>query len=199
MSTHPRQVQRPDSLHADLRRRFSQFLTTCAMTIAMVLGLVACASQDLAKYQKEQPALDLKAYFNGPVTAYGVFQDRSGQVVRRFTVQMNCSWVGDVGTLDEHFTYADGTKERRVWTITKTGAQSYTGKAGDVIGQADGQSAGNALNWKYTLSLPVDGKIYEVQFDDWMYLVNDKVMLNRAVMSKFGLRLGEVLLSFTKP
>jgi len=45
----------------------------------------------------------------------------------------------------------------------------------------------------------VDGKVYDVQFDDWMYLVDEKVMLNKAVMSKFGIRLGEVTLSFTKP
>jgi hypothetical protein len=38
----------------------------------------------------------------------------------------------------------------------------------------------------------------EVQFDDWMYLMTDKVMLNKATMSKFGVRLGEVTLSFSK-
>jgi hypothetical protein len=37
-----------------------------------------------------------------------------------------------------------------------------------------------------------------VQFDDWMYLMDDRVMLNKAVMSKFGLRLGEVTLTFVK-
>ncbi|MFZ9138193.1 MAG: DUF3833 family protein, partial [Hylemonella sp.] len=31
-----------------------------------------------------------------------------------------------------------------------------------------------------------------------MYLVDDKVMLNRATMRKFGIRLGEVTLSFYK-
>jgi hypothetical protein len=67
------------------------------------------------------------------------------------------------------------------------------------VGVAEGRSAGNALNWRYTLSLPVDGKVYEVQFDDWMYLMDDKVMLNKAVMSKFGIYLGEVTLSFYKP
>jgi len=44
----------------------------------------------------------------------------------------------------------------------------------------------------------VDGRIVNVQFDDWMYLMDDKVMLNKAVMSKFGIQLGEVTLSFTK-
>jgi len=60
-------------------------------------------------------------------------------------------------------------------------------------------AAGNALNWQYTLRLPVDGRDYEVQFDDWMYLVDGHVMINKAVMSKFGLRLGEVTLAFHKP
>ena len=32
----------------------------------------------------------------------------------------------------------------------------------------------------------MDGKTYEVQFDDWMYLMDDAVMLNKAEMSKFG-------------
>ncbi|MBW8463867.1 DUF3833 family protein, partial [Acidovorax sp.] len=44
----------------------------------------------------------------------------------------------------------------------------------------------------------VDGKVYHVDLDDWMYLIDDRVMLNRATMSKFGVRLGEITLSFTK-
>jgi len=48
------------------------------------------------------------------------------------------------------------------------------------------------------LALPVDDKVYNVDFDDWMFLMDDKVMLNRSVMSKFGFRLGEVTLSFVK-
>jgi hypothetical protein len=67
-----------------------------------------------------------------------------------------------------------------------------------VVGTAEGRAAGNALNWRYTLALPVDGKVYEVQFDDWMYLMDERVMLNKAVMSKFGMFLGEVTLSFQK-
>ena len=78
------------------------------------------------------------------------------------------------------------------------GDGSWAVVAGDVVGEAAGQAAGNALNWAYTLRLPVDGQVYEVQFDDWMYLMDERVMLNRAVMSKFGIRLGEVTLSFYK-
>ena len=74
----------------------------------------------------------------------------------------------------------------------------YTGTAGDVVGTAQGKARGNAFYWTYTLSLPVNGSVYEVQFDDWMYLMTDKVMLNKATMRKLGVRLGEVTLSFTK-
>ena len=85
-----------------------------------------------------------------------------------------------------------------MWRLTDEGQGRWSGRADDVVGVAQGQASGNALNWRYTLNLPVDGRIVEVQFDDWMYLVDDRVMLNKAVMSKFGIRLGEVTLSFTK-
>ena len=85
-----------------------------------------------------------------------------------------------------------------MWTIRKLPDGRYSGTASDVVGEASGQAAGNALNWRYTLALPVDGRVWHVDFDDWMYLMDDRVMLNRAVMSKFGIRLGEVLLSFTR-
>jgi hypothetical protein len=100
--------------------------------------------------------------------------------------------------LDEHFSYSDGQKDRRIWRLTKHADGRYTGTADDVVGTASGRAVGNAFQWAYTLKLPVDGKVYEVQFDDWMYLVDERVMLNRATMSKFGIRLGEVTLSFQK-
>ena len=175
---------------------------TLPAALAAALAIVGCASPAPADYAAEKPALDLRSYFNGDLTAHGIFTDRSGKVVKRFTVLMQCSWQGDDGVLDEAFTYSDGSTERRVWRIRKLpdaqGLGRYSGQAGDVVGIAEGQSAGNALRWAYTLRLPVDGRDIDVQFDDWMYLMDEHVMLNKAVMSKFGVRLGEVTLSFYK-
>ena len=168
-----------------------------ALAIFMTL-LSGCASQDIERYAAEQPTLDLARFFNGKVQAHGIFQNRSGQVVRRFTVDMEGRWEGNQGVLDERFTYSDGKTERRVWRLTKTAEGHYTGVADDVVGVASGRTVGNAFQWAYTLKLPVDDDIYEVQFDDWMYLVDERVMLNRATMRKFGIRLGEVTLSFHK-
>lgn len=160
--------------------------------------LTGCASPQVTDYAQECPLLELDRYFTGRVLAHGVFQKRNGAVARRFTVVMDCHWEGNQGVLDEAFTYSDGSTERRIWRLTKHADGRYTGRADDVVGEAQGQTSGNAFRWNYTLRLPVDGKEYEVQFDDWMFLVDDRVLLNRATMSKFGVTLGEVLLSFTK-
>lgn len=163
-----------------------------------VMMLSACSTTDVSYYAQEKPVLDMQQYFNGTVDAWGMFQNRKGEIVKRFTVVMHCSWQGDVGTLDEDFTYSDGSKQKRVWTLRKQANGQYIGTAADVVGEAIGNVAGNALNWKYVLALPVDGHTYHVKFDDWMFLMDDQVMLNRAEMSKFGISLGEVTLSFRK-
>ena len=173
-----------------------------SLVLAAVLGLSACAGPQVADYAAEKPVLDLRQYFNGTIDAYGLFTDRSGRVVKRFTVVMTCSWQGppgqEVGVLDEEFSYSDGSRQRRIWTLTRQPDGRYSGTAADVVGQASGEEKGNAFRWGYTMQLPVDGRVFDVQFDDWMYLMNDKVMINKAVMSKFGFQLGEVTLSFVK-
>ena len=173
------------------------------LAAAAALALAAgCGSIDPQVYAREQPALDLKRYFDGTLTGHGLFMDRSGQVQRRFVVTIRASWAGDVGTLDEDFVWSDGEKEKRVWTLRPVAGQPgrWSGTAADVKGEAAGVVAGNALNWTYTFMLKTrEGKRYEIGFDDWMFLIDEKVMLNRAVMTFWGFRVGEVLISFSRP
>jgi hypothetical protein len=166
--------------------------------IALVaIGLAACASVDVDSYASEKPRLDLAQYFTGTVDGWGMFQDRSGSVVKRFHVRIDCTWSGNEGTLDEHFEYADGTTQNRVWKLVRDGDR-YTGTAADVVGTAQGVAAGNALHWNYVLALPVSGSTWNMDMDDWMFLVDETTMLNRTTMSKFGFRVGEVTLAFRK-
>lgn len=194
----PRQSRHPDAQ----RRRVLGFAGgSLAVLGAGALG--GCASLEPAIYASEKPALDLRRYFDGTLDAWGVFHDRSGRVVRRFTAVIKASWDGDVGTLDEDFLYSDGETQKRIWTLRRQpGGEPdqahWTGTAGDAVGEARGTVTGNAFNWQYTMALEVDGRTWHVDFDDWMYLMDERTMLNRAVMSKFGIRLGEVLLSFRK-
>lgn len=169
------------------------------ISLALALVLAGCSAPVVERYAAERPALDIAAYFNGQVQAYGFFRDRSGTVVKRFTVDMQGSWTGAEGVLDEHFKYSDGTTQRRVWRLTLAPDGTLQGRADDVVGTATGKVSGNALRLNYTLRLPVGDDVYEVQMDDWMYLQNERVMLNTATMRKFGIKVGEVVLTFIKP
>jgi hypothetical protein len=168
------------------------------LLLAGAAALAGCAGPEVGDYAAQQPALDLRSYFNGRVDGYGLFTDRSGKVVKRFTVAMDCRWQDDEGVLDEDFSYSDGSRQRRVWRVTRLPEGRYVGRADDVVGEAVGQASGNALRWNYTLALPVEGRTWHVQMDDWMYLMNAEVLLNRTTMRKFGIYLGEVTLSFRK-
>ena len=169
-----------------------------ASVLAAAGLLCGCSGVQPVQYAAQEPALDLRQYFNGTVNGWGMFQSRTGEVIKRFTVRIDARWQGDTGTLDEHFSWSDGTTSRRVWTLRDLGQGRYSGQADDVVGLAEGEACGNALRWRYVMALPVDGSVYNVDFDDWMFLIDRRVMLNRSAMSKWGVHLGEVTLSFTR-
>lgn len=170
-----------------------------ALLAAFALAaLASCASVSPGDYAAEKPAFDLKEYFNGKVDGWGTIQERSGKVTKRMYVEMACTWVGDVGTFDEQFTISDGTRETRVWTIRKNGNR-YTGTAADVVGEAKGETGGNAFRWTYVLDAKKDGGgTIHLDMDDWMWLLDAKTVMNRTTFSKFGVTFGEVSFFFRK-
>jgi len=172
-------------------------LSRISFAVTFIYFLTGCAAS-IQDYRNESPKLAMEDYFNGPLEAWGMVQDFSGKVTKRFYVKMTGTWEGDEGTLDEHFVYADGKKQRRIWNLKKIGHNEYTGTADDVIGTASGIAEGNALRWHYTLELPVDDQIYHIGFDDWMFRINDEIVINRSVMKKFGVTVGEVTLVFQR-
>ncbi len=169
------------------------FLAVCALLV-----LAGCGSPQVQDYADTEPKLDLFSYFAGKTQAYGQFQDRSGAVKRRFSVDITGTVNDDVLTLDERFIYDDGEHEQRIWVIKRLDENLYSGTAGDVIGEAQGRSAGSVFTWRYTLDLPYKDSSIHVKFDDWMFLQPDGVMLNRAQVSKWGFKVGEVTLFFSK-
>ena len=168
-----------------------------AFILSLTVFLSGCASVTIADYKDDKPKLDLATYFNGKVDGWGMVQDRSGKVTRRFTVEIDCVWRGNEGVLDESFVWSDGKLEKRIWKITKQG-DNYIGTAGDIVGEAIGVASGPALPWRYVLDLPVDNTTYKVNMDDWMYLIDDKTLSNRTVMTKFGVQLAEITIFFRK-
>lgn len=144
------------------------------------------------------PCFLIEEYFAGKTRAWGIFQDRFGKLRRQFVVDIEGLWDGETLTLAEDFLYDDGQRERRTWHIRKTGAQRYDGIADSVVGSAEGRRRGSMLNWRYRFALKVGATTWTVHFDDWMFLQGDGVMINRAKVTKFGIKLGEITIAFTK-
>ena len=153
----------------------------------------------ISDFKGSKPVLVLEEYFAGRTVAAGLFQDRFGNVRRQFTVDIEGRFEDGTLTLVEDFEYADGETEQRIWTLNKLDGHRYEGTAEGVIGRASGEARGNAFNWKYTFDLKVGESVWRVDFDDWMFLQPGGVVINRATVSKWGITLGEVTLSFHKP
>jgi hypothetical protein len=168
-----------------------------ALPLAL-LALSGCETMTPDKFKDGPPKLDLFTYFQGQTKAWGLFEDRFGTVRRQFQVDIQGTVTDGTLTLDEGFRYDDGELARRVWTIRRDGPGTYVGWADDVVGEARGWAAGNALHWSYTLDLPVGGSTWRVTFDDWMFLQPGDVLVNRARVTKWGVEIGSVTLFFRR-
>ena len=168
-----------------------------ALLFSLVLAATGCAVE-VDHYRDETPPLDLREFFTGRVDAWGMFQKRSGEVVKRFRVAINGYSRGEQLILEEDFFYHDGSTDRRVWTFTPDGDNRWRGTAHDVAGEGVLEVAGNALRLRYTLCLPVGDSVYTMQLDDWMYLIDEHTLANRSYMTKFGVEVGQITLFFRK-
>ena len=61
------------------------------ITLFAVLVLSGCAGVDVQRYAAETPALDLRRYFDGRIEGWGMFQKRSGEVVKLYVVKKDPS------------------------------------------------------------------------------------------------------------
>ena len=165
----------------------------------LVFFISACSSNmNINQFKNSNPEFILEEYFDGKVEAWGLFHDRFGNLKRQFKVSIDGVRKGNQIILDERFIYDDGEKDRGVWKIDILGNKKYIGRADDVVGSAEGKANGNALNWKYELLLKVQNSKIKVSFDDWMFLQERGVLINRAEIKKFGINLGVVVITFLK-
>ena len=170
------------------------------LPVLALAALAACSGRpSLDDPALSDRALNLEEFFAGRTVARGQFQDVFGTVRRRFDVEIDGTWDGKTLRLVEDFVYEDGATERRVWTLVRTGPETWEGTAPGVIGVAAGEERGDAFNWRYTIDLPVPDGTLRATFDDWMWLLSEDRLLNRAYMSRLGVPLGEVILVFEKP
>ena len=172
------------------------------LTFFLLLLIAGCSQTDMKEFQNNTPKLDLFSFFEGDTIAYGIFEDRFGNLKRQFRVNINGKVKNQILTLDEDFLYDDGEQAKRIWKIEKKidNAQNitYEGQAEDVEGKAFGSISGNTLNWSYDIYLNIKGSNIKVHFNDWIYKQSEDLAINRAYVSKFGINIGSVTLVFLR-
>lgn len=172
------------------------------LTLFIILLFTGCSQTDMKEFQNNTPKLDLFNFFEGKTIAYGIFEDRFGNLKRQFRVNIDGKINNQTLTLDEDFLYDDGEQAKRIWKIEKkidnTQKVTYEGKADDIEGKASGSISGNALNWSYDIYLNIKGSDIKVHFNDWIYKQSKDLAINRAYVSKFGINIGSVTLVFLR-
>ena len=166
-----------------------------------LISLSACSKIEMEQFKNNTPKLDLFSFFEGNTVAYGIFEDRFGNLKRQFRVNISGTIIDDKLTLDEDFLYDDGEKDKRVWKIKKITEEdkiTYEGQAEDIEGTATGSISGNTLNWSYDIYLNIKGSNIKVHFNDWIYKQSENLAINRAYVSKFGINIGSVTLVFLR-
>ncbi len=168
-------------------------------SIICLAAITSCSSYETKDYAANKPTLDIREYLNGDVVANGMIFDWKGKATRHFTATIKGEWKGANGKLTEHFIFSDGKTQDRIWQIKFNDAHTFTATAGDVIGVANGSQHGNAVNMNYLLHhVQEDSSTIDITIDDWLFLTEGGVLINRSKLYKFGVQVGEVLISFSK-
>ena len=149
-------------------------------------------------FKDKEPKLIIEEYLSGNVKAWGILQNRSGKVTRQFSADLNGKWDGKQLILDEKFIWNDGEIQTRQWKIDKIDEHNYEGTAEDVVGKAKGYSYGPAFKFEYVLLVPVKGKEMKITFDDWIFMQDEIIAINRATLTKFRFKVGELTVFFKK-
>jgi len=171
------------------------------LLIIFVFLITNCSDNNKMKpedFKNKEPRLIIEEYFNGDVKAWGVLQNRFGKVTRQFSANLNGKWDGTKLILDEKFNWNDGEIQTRQWQITKIDENNYEGIAGDVVDKAKGYSYGSAFKFEYVLLVPIKGKEMKITFDDWIFMQDEKIAINKARMTKFGIKVAELTVVFVK-
>ncbi len=169
------------------------------LTLGLCTFFTGCSSIQIEDFKNTTPEFIPQSYFNGNLKAYGMVKDRNGKIIRTFKGDLVGSWdENGVGTLDENFLYNDGEKLHRTWTMKPDGDKKFIATAGDIVGNASMIANGNTVMIDYTMRIPYGNRTIDIDVKDWLHLQNDGVILNHSKMKKFGIEVGELVITIIK-
>src|SRR3954452_11408753 len=170
-----------------------------ATVALMALGsLAGCATPPALDASMASRPFIPEQFFRGPTYAQGEFVNVIDGSRRGVKAIINGRFDGRALTLVEDFTYSDGERDRKTWVLTKTGPTTYSGTREDVIGAAQGRLDGGLFRLTYQASVKTKTSAYDLTFDDVLGYEPDGSVLNRAVVSKLGVKIGEITLRISR-
>ncbi len=166
---------------------------------AVLLLATACAGPPNLPVPPNAPAFTMEGFFSGRTVGKGAFTSSIAGVNRPLTVVTSGRWDGRTLTLREDFAFADGEKDVKTWRFTKTGPGVYEGTREDVIGKAVVRQVGNTVQLTYSADVRAkDGSVTRLDFADTIAPIDRRSVLNKATVSKYGVPIGDVTITFVK-
>ena len=165
--------------------------------LGVLLLLAGCSpAVPLTRFANTAPAFDPLTFFTGHTTSWGVIENRDGGPSDIVTTDCVGSAEGPDGLrMVQHVTNAEGTTQRE-WHMRRLGGGKFEASANDMVGTATGESSGRVFHWTWTLATRPGNAWRDVQFEQWMYLMDDGAMVNRTQVTKLGIRLAQVTEQF---
>jgi hypothetical protein len=147
----------------------------------------------------KRPQLLPEEYLAGPLEGWGIVESVLGSLQKRFTVSAIGKRDGRTLTFTEVWTFDDGLVDTLNWVIQRLPDGSYTGRESMLDGVAEGEQAGFAFHWKYTRETPQkDGSSTKLNFDDWFYRIDERVVCVRGSAGRAGIPFFTVHLTYRR-
>jgi hypothetical protein len=171
-------------------------LTRRSLLIATPLVVAGCATVPPSP-QGDIQSISLVDAFQGRTVGRGLFSVPIAGIERGFDARLNGTLrtVRGVETLTvvEDFFFDDGETDRLTWVFARTGPNSWTGVREDTVGSASVVETSGEVRLTYVADVESRGETTRLGFADVIYRRADGVVINEAVVTRFGLPVGSVL------
>jgi hypothetical protein len=173
------------------------------LSLIGVLLVSSCSSNKIDYYKDKKPTMDFKSFFNGKLVARGVYFNLKEQAESRFIMNSEGILKGNKMTLNQDITYLDRNNEKKHFNayamFNDQYPNSFIYKDEMMVGEGVYEQQGNATHVSYDLKIEREDKsTIIVHCDDWLYLIDEKHAINKIKITKFGIHVGDIIMSIEK-
>jgi len=172
-------------------------------SLSLLLLFGGCAqSLSTKEFAHTTPVFDPITFWTGSTASWGVMENRSGAPVSIVTTRTEGTMQTDAHGKEflkmVQQVMVDGKTTPRTWQMRRLGNGVFEATANDMVGTARGTASGRTFHWTWTLATKPGNALKNVRMKQWMYLADNGTMMNRTIITKFGVRLAEVSEQFVR-